>query len=60
VDCLLLDSSGYHGELLPQVERSPRWRRVLEQGNAVLFVRQPEVHSAQASQGGQGLPRQPG
>ncbi len=42
VDCLLLDTSGYHGELLPQVERSPRWRRVLEQGNAVLFVRQPE------------------
>jgi hypothetical protein len=42
VDCLLLDTSGYHGELLPQVERSPRWRRVLEQGTAVLFVRQPE------------------
>jgi hypothetical protein len=40
VDCLLLDSSGYHHDLLPLVERSPAWQRVGEQGDAILFVRQ--------------------
>jgi hypothetical protein len=40
VDHLLLDASGYHAELLQQVERSPAWREVLRQGDAVLFVRQ--------------------
>jgi hypothetical protein len=40
VDCLLLDASGYHHDLLPLVERSPAWRQVCRQGDAVLFVRQ--------------------
>jgi hypothetical protein len=40
VDCLLLDTSGYHHDLLPLVERSPAWRQVCQQGDAVLFVRQ--------------------
>jgi hypothetical protein len=40
VDCLLLDGSGYHHDLLPLVERSPAWQRVCEQGDAILFVRQ--------------------
>jgi hypothetical protein len=39
VDCLLLDATGYHRDLLPLVERSPGWRRCLRQGDAVLFVR---------------------
>jgi hypothetical protein len=39
VDCLLLDQSGIHGDLLPQVERSPHWVRTGESGDAVLFVR---------------------
>jgi hypothetical protein len=58
VDCLLLDTSGYHGELLPQVERSPRWRRVLEQGNAVLFVRQPDGNELAAAGGAGERPAQ--
>jgi hypothetical protein len=40
VDCLLLDTSGYHHDLLPLVERSPVWRMVDRQGDAVLFARQ--------------------
>jgi hypothetical protein len=39
VDCLLLDTTGYHHELLPQVEKSSHWREVLRQGDAALFVR---------------------
>ena len=39
VDCLVLDVSGYHHDLLPLVERSMTWRQVQQQGNAVLFVR---------------------
>jgi hypothetical protein len=39
VDCLLLDTTGYHRDLLPLVERSPCWRRCLQQGDAVLYVR---------------------
>jgi hypothetical protein len=41
VDCLVLDEEGYHQGLLPQVRRSPCWRQVFRQGNAVLFVRDP-------------------
>jgi hypothetical protein len=40
VDALVLDATGYHGQLLPLVERSGRWRREMERGDAVLFVRQ--------------------
>jgi hypothetical protein len=40
VDCLLLDTTGYHHELLPLVERSPNWRQVCQEGDAILFVRQ--------------------
>jgi hypothetical protein len=39
VDCLLLDPSGYHHELLPLVERSPNWRQVCREGDVTLFVR---------------------
>ncbi len=38
VDCLLLDTSGYHHNLLPLVERSSAWRQVCRQGDGVLFV----------------------
>jgi hypothetical protein len=41
VDCLLLDQSGFHSDLLPLVERSPNWVRAAESGDAVLFVRAP-------------------
>jgi hypothetical protein len=40
VDCLLLDTAGYHRDLLPLVERAPGWRLCLQQGNAVLYVRE--------------------
>ncbi len=40
VDCLLLDASGYHHELLPLVEHSSAWHQMCQQGDAVLFVRQ--------------------
>jgi hypothetical protein len=40
VDCLVLDRSGYHHDLLPLVQRSPAWRQVDQQGDAVVFVRQ--------------------
>ncbi len=39
VDALLLDTQGYHGNLLPQVEHSPVWERAGGSGDAVLFVR---------------------
>jgi hypothetical protein len=39
VDCLLLDTSGYHHDLLPLVERSPVWEEVCRQGDVILFVR---------------------
>jgi hypothetical protein len=39
VDCLVLDVSGYHHDLLPQLERSANWRQVEQQGNAIRFVR---------------------
>jgi hypothetical protein len=45
VDYLLLDTSGYHAELLPQVERSPSWEPVFQAGDAVLFARRPQAAS---------------
>jgi hypothetical protein len=42
VDYLLLDTSGYHHELLPLVEQSPSWRRLDQRSDAALFGRQNE------------------
>jgi hypothetical protein len=42
VDCLLLDASGYDGQLLPFVEASENWREQFRQGDSVLFVREGE------------------
>jgi hypothetical protein len=39
VECLLLDGSGYHHELLPLVELSPNWRQVGQEGDVLLFAR---------------------
>jgi hypothetical protein len=39
VNCLVLDTSGYHHELLPQVRRSSEWKETLKQGDAVVFER---------------------
>ncbi len=39
VDWLLLDAGGHHHDLLPLVEKSPHWREVFRQGDAVLFMR---------------------
>jgi hypothetical protein len=39
VDYLVLDTTGYHAELLPQVERSPLWEPVHQAGDGVLFVK---------------------
>jgi hypothetical protein len=39
VDRLLLDTGGYHAQLLPLVERSGHWREEGRFGNALLFVR---------------------
>ncbi len=41
VDCLLLDISGIHGDLLPLVEQSPNWVRAGESGDVLLYVRRP-------------------
>jgi hypothetical protein len=49
---LLLDETGYHHELLPLVERSPAWREVCRQGDAVLFVRDGVQTSARLAQAG--------
>jgi hypothetical protein len=51
VDCLLLDASGYHHDLLPLVDRSPAWRQVCRHGDAVLFVRRdvPPTDAARAA-----------
>jgi hypothetical protein len=49
VDHLLLDTTGYHHELLPLVDLSPVWRRLGQYGDAVLFVRQqPSSHQTAA------------
>jgi hypothetical protein len=39
VEYLVLDTTGYHAELLPQVERSPLWEPAYQAGDGVLFVR---------------------
>jgi hypothetical protein len=39
VEYLVLDTTGYHAELLPQVERSPLWEPVQQAGDGVLFVK---------------------
>jgi hypothetical protein len=39
VDCLVLDASGFHGDLLPQVQKSQQWIEVFSAGDAVLFQR---------------------
>jgi hypothetical protein len=43
VDFLLLDTAGYHVELLPQVERSPAWEPIYQAGDGVLFARRVET-----------------
>jgi hypothetical protein len=39
VDYLILDRTGYHHDLLPLVEQSPKWQIAAEKGNAILFTR---------------------
>jgi hypothetical protein len=52
VDCLVLDASGYDGQLLPFVEQSCRWREAVRKGNAVVFLRDSsEKTSPQARRG---------
>ncbi len=46
VNWLLLDASGYHGQLLPLVGRSGRWREEWRRRNAVLFARSPSSGEA--------------
>ena len=48
VSYLLLDTTGYHAELLPQVERSPLWQPVCQSGDSVLFGRRADVSEATA------------
>ena len=44
VDCLLLDTAGYHHDLLPLVRQRPStWRQTFQKGNLVLFERQRQV-----------------
>jgi hypothetical protein len=45
VDYLLLDTSGYHHDLLPLVEHSPAWREECRHGDAILFVRKDTAGS---------------
>jgi hypothetical protein len=42
VDYLLLDTSGYHHDLLPLVKQSPSWQQLDQLGDAVLFTRRKE------------------
>ncbi|HEY1858973.1 MAG TPA: hypothetical protein VGG61_01380, partial [Gemmataceae bacterium] len=50
VDCLVLDGSGFHGDLLPQVQGSKEWIQVCAAGDAVLFTRRgaPDTLAAKA------------
>jgi hypothetical protein len=41
VNWLILDVSGYHGQLLPFVARSGRWEEVFRQGDACVFAGPP-------------------
>jgi hypothetical protein len=43
VDFLLLDTNGYHADLLPLVERSPTWEPIYQAGDSVLFARRVET-----------------
>jgi hypothetical protein len=43
VEYLVLDITGYHAELLPQVERSALWEPVYQAGDGVLFVRRSQA-----------------
>jgi hypothetical protein len=50
VDVLVLDTSGYHHDLLPQVLRRPeQWHEALREGNTILFERS-RADSRQAAQ----------
>jgi hypothetical protein len=49
VEYLLLDTTGYHAELLPQVERSPLWEPVCQSGDGVLFIRKAHATAARAA-----------
>jgi hypothetical protein len=49
VKWLLLDSSGYDGELLAALEHSGRWRQQFRQGNAVLLDRAPVPDAIRSS-----------
>jgi hypothetical protein len=53
VDCLVLDASGYDGQLLAFVEQSSRWREAARKGNAVVFLRESggKTSSSQARRG---------
>jgi hypothetical protein len=46
VDYLILDTTGYHHDLLPLVEQSSKWHAIAQQGNAVLFSRDPRGTAA--------------
>jgi hypothetical protein len=50
VNCLLIDTAGYHAALLPQVERSAAWHRAAEAGDAVLYIRLPATLRAEAAE----------
>jgi hypothetical protein len=45
VDCLLLDDSGYDGQLIAFVSKSNAWNEVFRKGNAVLFLRNSSVEN---------------
>jgi hypothetical protein len=49
VDCLLLDASGFHGDLFPLVQKSPQWVEVCTAGDAVLFLRRTSGDSMAAT-----------
>jgi hypothetical protein len=39
VDTLVLDTGGYHHQLLAQVQKSSHWREEIRSGEAILFLR---------------------
>jgi hypothetical protein len=41
VDYLVLDSSGFNADLLPQVRESDLWEELAASGNAILFRKRP-------------------
>jgi hypothetical protein len=50
VDCVLLDASGYHRELLPLVEKSPHWHETFRQGDLVLFEKRAAAPTSPAGE----------